>query len=86
MLGDQVKSLYGNDVAGRPMFSGMKHFQGASIVRRMDDMIATPQVMYDQGQFVNERGKIVKYRSCLLPFGKDGKVSHILAGLSWKEF
>lgn len=85
MLGDQVKSIYG-DMSGRTMHSGMKHFQGASIVRRMDEVIASPQIILDQGQFVNDRSKIVKYRSCLLPFGKDGKVTHVLAGLSWREF
>lgn len=86
MLGEQAKKIYGSDMSGRTMYPGMKHFQGANIVRRMDDIIAAPQVVYDQGQFVNERSKVVKYRSCLLPFGKDGKVTHILAGLSWREF
>lgn len=86
MLGEQAKTIYGGDMSGRTMFSGMKHFQGASIVRRMDDIIAKPEILQDQGQFVNERSKIVKYRSCLLPFGKDNKVTHILAGLSWREF
>lgn len=86
MLGEQAKKIYGNDMSGRTMYPGMKHFQGAAIVRRMDEIIASPQIIGDQGQFVNERSKIVKYRSCLLPFGKDGKVTHILAGLSWREF
>lgn len=86
MLGDQAKKLYSNDMAGRTMYPSMKHFQGAAIVRRVEDLISSPQILYDEGQFVNDRSKIVKYRSCLLPFGKDGKVSHILAGLSWREF
>ncbi len=86
MLGDKAKDIYGGDMSGRTMYPTMKHFQGASIVRRVDDIIATPKALYDEGQFVNERSKIVKYRSCLLPFGKEGKVTHILAGLSWREF
>ena len=86
MLGDQVKNLYGGDMSGRSMYPGMKHFQGAAIVRRVNELIENPQPIYDQGQFVNEKSKIVKYRSCLLPFGKDGKVTHVMAGLSWREF
>ena len=86
MLGEQAKKIYSGDMAGRSINPGMKHFQGAAIVRRVDQVIADPQVIYDQGQFVNERSKIVKYRSCLLPFGKEGRVTHILAGLSWREF
>lgn len=86
MLGEQAKKIYTGDMAGRSIQPGMRHFQGAAVVRRVDQVIAAPQVIYDQGQFVNERSKIVKYRSCLLPFGKEGRVTHILAGLSWREF
>ncbi len=86
MMGERAKAMYSSDMSGRTMYPGMNHFQGASIVRRVEDIINAPQAVYDQGQFVNERSKVVKYRSCLLPFGKDGKVTHILAGLSWGEF
>jgi hypothetical protein len=86
MLGDQAKNIYGGDMSGRTVYPSMKHFQGASVVRRMDEIIKDPKSLYDEGQFVNERSKIVKYRSCLLPFGKEGRVTHILAGLSWREF
>lgn len=86
LLGEQAKRIYQNDMSGRAMNPGMKHFQGAAIVRRMDEVLARPEPIYDQGQFVNERSKIVKYRSCLLPFGRDGQITHILAGLSWREF
>ncbi len=85
-VGDKVKALYG-DVAGRSVNTGQRNFQGAAIVRRMGEVIASPQPVYDSGQFVNERSKVVKYRSCLLPFGnRDGKVTHVVAGLSWREF
>lgn len=86
MIGEKVKSFYGADMSGRTMYPSMKHFQGASIVRCMDEVIAKPQMIQDEGQFVNERSKVVKYRSCLLPFGKEGRVTHILTGLSWREF
>lgn len=84
-VGEKVKALYGN-VAGRSMATTQRHFQGAAIVQRVGDVIASPAPLYDQGQFVNERSKIVKYRSCLLPFGTKDKVTHVVAGLSWREF
>lgn len=86
MVGDQTKQLYGGNIVGQAVVPGMKHMQGAAIVRRVDEIIAHPKALFDQGQFVNETGKVVKFRSCLLPFGKDGRVTHILAGLSWREF
>lgn len=84
-VGEKVKALYGN-VAGRSMSTTQRHFQGASIVQRVGEVIAEPSPIYDQGQFVNERSKVVKYRSCLLPFGTKDKVTHVVAGLSWREF
>ena len=48
--------------------------------------MADPKPLVDIGQFISENNKVVKFRSCLLPFGKDGVVTHVLAGLSWREF
>lgn len=85
-VGDKVQALYGN-VAGRSVATTQRHFQGAAIIKRVGEVIATPAPLYDEGQFVNEQSKMVKYRSCLLPFGsKEGKVTHVVAGLSWREF
>jgi len=85
-VGDKVKALYG-DVAGRTVNTNNRHFQGASIVRKVADVVASPAPVFDEGQFVNERSKIVKYRTCLLPFGnREGRITHIVAGLSWREF
>lgn len=85
-VGQKVRSIYGTEMTGRSVSSSQKHFQGASIVRKVDAIIANPTPLYDEGQFVNDRGKVVKYRSCLLPFGTQGRISHIVAGLSWREF
>jgi hypothetical protein len=71
---------------GEIVTAGQRHFQGAALIRRISEVIANPVPLTDQGQFVNEHSKIVKYRSCLLPFGTASKVTHVLLGLSWKEF
>ena len=85
-VGDQVRDIYGKDMVGRSFNTAQRCFQGAAIVRRIGETIDNPVPITDSGQFVNERSKIVKYRSCLLPFGRDKKVSHVLVGLSWREF
>ena len=85
-IGDGLRKLYSQDPTGMTVTTAQKHFEGAKIVARMADIIDNPRAMVEDGQFVNARGKMVKYRSCLLPFGKDGKVTHIVTGLSWKEF
>lgn len=86
-VGDKLKSLYGADITGRSISASQRHFQGATIVRKVNEVIASPAPLYDSGQFVNDRHKVVKYRSCLLPFGgRDGRITHIVAGISWREF
>lgn len=85
-IGEGLKSIYGSNLVGTSVMVSQRHFQGASIVKRIEDVLADPQPISDQGQFVTGTGKVVKYRSCLLPFGSNGQVTHVIAGLSWREF
>lgn len=85
-IGDKVRTIYSGDMIGRTFHTSQKHFPAAAIVRRMDQVIKEPRMMTDTGQFVSENSKIVKYRSCLLPFGSNGKVTHVVVGLSWREY
>lgn len=85
-IGDKLSSIYNSSMVGRSFTVGQKHFQGAAIVRRIDEILAKPEPITDVGQFINEKSKVVKYRSCLLPFGRNGKVTHVITGLSWREF
>jgi hypothetical protein len=85
-IGDKLGNIYGANMIGRSFTAGQQHFQGASIVRRMQDILENPVPITDMGQFINEKSKVVKFRSCLLPFGRNGKVTHVITGLSWREF
>lgn len=85
-VGDQLKGVYGKDMIGRSFNTSQRHFQGAAIVRRMEEIITKPAPITDLGQFINEQSRVVKYRSCMLPFGRDGRVTHVLIGLSWREY
>ncbi len=86
-IGEGLSTIYGNDMLGKTVSASQGHFQGAKIIRRFQEVITTPQILFDEGQFVANGSTIVKYRSCLLPFSsKDQQVSHIVAGLSWREY
>lgn len=85
-IGERVRTIYGSEMVGRSFNTSQRHFAGAAIMRRVEEILSKPAPINDSGQFINERSKVVKYRSCLLPFGRNGKVSHIIAGLSWREF
>ena len=86
-IGDKLNPLFGNEMIGKIVNFSQKHFQGATIIRRTDEVLDKPEPLFDEGQFVNSNHKVVKFRSCLMPFGtKDGHVTHIVLGLSWREF
>ena len=71
---------------GQTFGPGHNQFPVAVLIRKIHLVFANPAPLVDMGQFVSERGKIIKYRSCLLPFGTQGVVTHIVVGLSWREF
>ncbi len=86
-MGDKVKALYGGDLSGSTLNPKQSMFKGAAVIKRIDQILEKPEPMSDQGQFINDNSKVIKYRSCLLPFGgNDGNVTHIIVGLSWREF
>lgn len=85
-LGSKVRALFPNDPIGQYFTAGAKVFPAARIMRRLPDVYRVPPPIIEESQFVTDKSKIVKFRSCLVPFGRDGKVSHVLVGLSWREF
>ncbi|MCH2547008.1 MAG: PAS domain-containing protein [Alphaproteobacteria bacterium] len=86
--GETIAEAIGKDVTGQTMTTNMKFFPGAKIIKRLDEVVTqsakTP--LMDDGQFVNEGGKVVKYRACLLAFGANDIVTHVVIGVSWRAF
>jgi hypothetical protein len=86
-VGASVRSALGVDATGVVFNSHFRNFPGARIVYKIDEIVKSQTPMLDESQFVNQQNKIVKYRSCLLPFGnKKGRVTHVMLGLSWHAF
>lgn len=86
-LGKKVSEVIGNASVGNYIMTRTRQFAGDRILQRIDELIDNRNPIEETGQFVNDKNKVVKYRSCLLPFGnmQDG-VTHVLVGLSWREF
>ncbi len=85
-VGSAVKEALGADPTGTVFTGQLRGFAGAQIVHNIDKVAKNPMPLMDEGRFINDKSKIVKYRSCMLPFGtKKGKITHIVLGLSWKE-
>jgi hypothetical protein len=86
-VGPELVKAYGRNMTGEQVQSRQKDFPGGKILEKMDMLIKNPLPMTDEGQFVNDSSKIIKYRSCLLPLGSHaGSVTHIVAGVSYRAF
>ena len=85
-VGDGMRKVYGKDLTGEMSMSKLRDQPGWQLLRKVDDVTAQPRIETEEGQFINANNRIVKYRACLLPFGTGDKVSHVVVGMSYKEF
>jgi len=82
-----LAEAYGRDMTGTQVDVRMKQFPGSVLTSKLKDVIANKKPAEDQGAFVNEQGKTVKYRASFLPFGNDSKgLTHVVVGLSYRLF
>lgn len=86
--GQEITKAIGKDLRGQRMTTNMKFFPGAKIIKRIDEVAkqAQPTPLLDDGQFVNEKNQIIKYRACLLAFGSQKTITHVVVGVSWRAF
>lgn len=86
-IGEHLRGIYGTEMLGKTVTAAQRHFPGAVILRQMQSVVDSAVPLLDEGQFMNQNSKKVKFRSCLLPFkGKDNRITHLVIGLSWREF
>ena len=86
-MAPQIIEAYGRNLTGQIVNIKARTFPGSKVISKVDELILKPAPVIEEGQFVSENNKIVKFRSCLLPFGKEsGEVTHIVGGVSWRTF
>lgn len=86
-IGRQLAPLFKGLKEGSHFSPQMKVFPAARLIKHVPDVLSTHSTLTDEGQFVNANNKVVKYRSCLLPFGNKIKgITHVVMGISWREF
>lgn len=85
-IGDKAAAVFFRNPLNTHFSTSMQIMPAARLMRRMDELTIRSEPIVDEGHFVNERSKTIKFRSCLLPFGSNGQLTHVLVGLSWREF
>jgi hypothetical protein len=84
-IGSMAETLFKENPVGQYFSPNVKVSQIARLVRRISELSATSTPLTDEGQFINDANRVVKFRTCLLPFSTASRLSHIVIGVSWRE-
>ena len=86
-IGRPIITMYGRDFTGQTLTQGMKHFMGGHVFDKLQTVTSKCEPLEDTGHIVNQQGKMLKYRACYLPFGKEANsLTHIVVGLTYRVF
>ena len=86
-MGETIAKVYGRDLTGMIVDKSTRQFPGKVIHHKFADIIKECVPMQDEGHFINEKGDLIKYRACILPFGEQRKgITDIVVGLSCRVF
>ena len=84
-LGKDLLGAFGKDLTNHSAALRLLSTARAPNVRKLDEVIARKKPVIDEASFVNLNSVIVKYRTCLLPFGHtDEGVTHLIGCMRWK--
>lgn len=86
-MGEKLMPMFGHDLTGQILDTRMKQYPYNIISTKLDDILVSREYIIGEGHFMNERGRVVKYRACWMPFGTEEKgVTHVVVGFSDREY
>lgn len=87
-LGQSLVEAYGDDLNNREICERLVYPSNMSLVHKFKEIIATKAPVTEDSEFTNTKGMLIKFRSCMLPLGKedDSSVQYIIGGMKWKAF
>ena len=85
-MGDSLSEAFIDDLKNRYFSIRDKSIlPGSNFAESMEIAVRTREFIKSEGQFINPKNKIVKYRDCILPFSNaENQVSNLIIGLSWR--
>jgi hypothetical protein len=85
-LGEDLIEAYGDDVKNPDVALRLISTNSLPIVQKFDEVVHSHQPAIDESQFVNLKHLNIRYRTCILPLGESGKVTHLLGCMRWKLY
>jgi hypothetical protein len=87
MIGDDLREVFGSNLVGKKVSAQLHFLPAKKIIEQMDEALGNPIPKIMDGQFIDQNNRLIKYRSCLLPFGRDkDNVTNFVIGISWNSF
>lgn len=85
-MGDKVQKLLPDFRQGGRLSNKNMSQQAKKYLSQLNLVVQDQVTVVNQGTVVGQNNKIIKYRTCLLPFSdKNAKVAYIIVGFSWLE-
>lgn len=86
-MGDLLIDIYGIDMKGEVLESRNVSFPGLKMYKILEEMVGKDVPHEDGGFFLNNKGDMVKYRACFLPFGSETRgLTNVIIGMSFRAF
>ena len=85
-LGESLIEAYGDDINNPEITMRLVSSSDAPMIHKFDEVLKSMQPVIDESEFVNLKHLNIRYRTCLLPLGTDGVVTHIIGCMRWKVY
>lgn len=82
-LGDNLRNAYIAGLSEVDM-ENLPVFDASQFSAEILKVISTVRPCITEAEFTNDAGYVIKYRQCLLPLGRAGKVEGILGGMRYR--
>ncbi|MCI5050430.1 MAG: PAS domain-containing protein [Rickettsiales bacterium] len=88
-LGESLVEAYGDDIGNKEICEKLIYPTSMSLIHKFDEVVNTKQPVNEDSEFTNTKGMLIKFRSSMLPLGKDDapdEVAFIIGGMKWKAY
>jgi len=85
-LGEDLIEAYGDDVKNPDVALRLISTASIPIVKKFDEVVSRQKPVVDESEFINLKGLRIRYRTCMLPLGQSGHVTHIIGCMRWKLY
>ena len=87
-LGDALIEAYGDDITGHEIAETLAYPHPKSLMETFQFVAKNAVPCTDEDEFINSKGVLVKYRSCVLPLGSRNQrgITYLLGAMRWKIY